>query len=144
MLLMQVVQQWGFINHTVERQLTYFNSSPIRDHVIVWSHPINTLAHLVIAKDNILGPCEFKLQVFQEIGGTKDIVFIGSLTINLSEYANNGLTSRRYLLDECKFNSTIKVKHKKQVLFYVTQITLAFFSIRSSNRVCCSIQHVIE
>ncbi|KAG0736859.1 hypothetical protein G6F57_007210 [Rhizopus arrhizus] len=87
-------------------------SSPIRDHVIVWSHPINSLAHLVIAKDNILGPCEFKLQVFQEIGGTKDIVFIGSLTINLSEYANTGLTSRRYLLDECKFNSTIKLSFR--------------------------------
>ncbi|KAG1176313.1 hypothetical protein G6F70_006430 [Rhizopus microsporus] len=68
--------------------------SPIRDHSIFWGYPINTLAHLVISKDNILGPCELKLQVFQEIGG---------------KYAGSGLVSRRYLLDECKFNSTIKL-----------------------------------
>ncbi|CAO3703994.1 unnamed protein product [Rhizopus stolonifer] len=73
-------------------------SSPIRDHDIFW--------------DNILGPCEFKLQVFQEIGGTKDIVLIGSLKVNLSEYANNGLTNRRFLLDDCKFNSTVKLSFR--------------------------------
>ncbi|ORE14598.1 hypothetical protein BCV71DRAFT_229194 [Rhizopus microsporus] len=83
--------------------------SPIRDHSIFWGYPINTLAHLVISKDNILGPCELKLQVFQEIGGSKDVSFIGKLTVNLSEYAGSGLVSRRYLLDECKFNSTIKL-----------------------------------
>ncbi|KAI8361805.1 hypothetical protein EDC96DRAFT_512572 [Choanephora cucurbitarum] len=66
------------------------------------------MAHLVISKQRILGTCELKLDVFQEIAG-KDTTLIGSLTINLSEYAGLGLTSRRYLLDNCKFNSTIKL-----------------------------------
>lgn len=56
----------------------------------------------------MLGPCELKLEVYQELGG-KDTIIIGDLTINLAEYANSGLTTRRYLLDDCKFNSTIKV-----------------------------------
>lgn len=68
------------------------------------------MAHLVISKQHVLGPCEFKLEVYQELGGSsKDTIPIGSLTINLSEYASSGLTTRRYLLDECKFNSTIKL-----------------------------------
>lgn len=67
------------------------------------------MAHLVISKQHILGPCELRLEVYQELGGSRDTIPIGSLTINLSEYASSGLTTRRYLLDECKFNSTIKV-----------------------------------
>lgn len=66
----------------------------------------------------MLGPCDLKLEVFQELGG-KDTLLIGDLTINLSEYANSGLTTRRYLLDDCKFNSTIKVtKHWAFFFFF--------------------------
>lgn len=71
------------------------------------------MAHLVISRQHILGPCELRLEVYQELGGSRDTTPIGSLTINLSEYASSGLTTRRYLLDECKFNSTIKVNKKK-------------------------------
>jgi hypothetical protein len=66
------------------------------------------MAELVVSKQRTLGPCELRLEVYQELGG-KDTIIIGDLTINLSEYANSGLTTRRYLLDDCKFNSTIKV-----------------------------------
>ncbi|KAI8067337.1 N-terminal C2 in EEIG1 and EHBP1 proteins-domain-containing protein [Thamnidium elegans] len=86
--------------------------APIRDHCIFWGHPISTMAQLIISKQHVLGPCEFKLEVYQELGGSKDTVPIGSLTINLSEYASSGLTTRRYLLDDCKFNSTIKLSIK--------------------------------
>jgi hypothetical protein len=68
------------------------------------------MAELIISKQHVLGSCEFELKVYQELGGSsKDTIPIGSLTINLSEYASSGLTTRRYLLDECKFNSTIKL-----------------------------------
>ncbi|CAO3626938.1 unnamed protein product [Mucor hiemalis] len=71
------------------------------------------MANLVISKQHILGPCELRLDVYQELGGySKDSTTIGSLTINLSEYAGSGLTTRRYLLDDCKFNSTIKLSIK--------------------------------
>lgn len=84
--------------------------APIRDYCIFWGHPISTMANLVISKQHVLGPCELRLDVYQELGGySKDATPIGSLTINLSEYAGSGLTTRRYLLDDCKFNSTIKV-----------------------------------
>jgi hypothetical protein len=82
------------------------------------------MAHLVISKQQVLGPCEFRLDVFQELGGSKDTVPIGSLTINLSEYASSGLTSRRYLLDDCKFNSTIKVSQLRIYVYSLFKLVL--------------------
>jgi hypothetical protein len=84
------------------------NRSPIRDHTIFWGESISTTSELVISKKqgHVLGPCEFKLEVYQE--NARELIPIGNLVINLSEYAESGLTTRRYLLDDCKFNSTIK------------------------------------
>ncbi|KAL0095367.1 N-terminal C2 in EEIG1 and EHBP1 proteins-domain-containing protein [Phycomyces blakesleeanus] len=83
--------------------------APIKDHSIYWNHPISTMVQLVIDKHHVLSPCEFKLEIYQEIGSGKDAEMIGSLTVNLAEYATTGLTTRRYLLEQCKFNSTLKL-----------------------------------
>lgn len=85
-------------------KLTLCNRIPIKDHQVTWNHPINTMVQLVINKQQILGDCELKLEIYQK-GGKE----IGSLLINLSEYAGLGVTTERYLLQNCKFNSTIKV-----------------------------------
>ncbi|KAI8384445.1 N-terminal C2 in EEIG1 and EHBP1 proteins-domain-containing protein [Radiomyces spectabilis] len=87
----------------------YTARESIKDHCIVWNQPANTMVQLIINKHQALNPCELKLEVFQQLGGSKAIVAIGDLTINLSEYSRSGLTTRRYLLDHCKFNSTIKL-----------------------------------
>lgn len=62
------------------------------------------MIQLVINKQQVLGRCDLKLEIFKK-GGKE----IGSLNINLSEYAGSGVTTERYLLHNCKFNSTIKV-----------------------------------
>ena len=67
------------------------------------------MSQLVINKQHVLGACELKLEIFQELSGGKETHSIGSLTINLSEYADSGVSTRRYLLDQSKFNSTVKV-----------------------------------
>lgn len=85
-------------------KLTLCNRIPIKDHQVTWNHPINTMVQLVVNKQQILGNCELKLEIYQK-GGKE----IGSLLINLSEYAGSGVTTERYLLQNCKFNSTIKV-----------------------------------
>lgn len=66
------------------------------------------MAQLVINKQHILGACELKLEIIQELSGGKETQTVGTLSINLSEYAESGVTTRRYLLDHCKFNSTVK------------------------------------
>jgi hypothetical protein len=56
--------------------------------------------HLIVGKDNVLTPCDLKLEVYQELNGGKDTHTIGTLALNLSEYVGSGTTTRRYLLDE--------------------------------------------
>ncbi|KAG1054858.1 hypothetical protein G6F46_010770 [Rhizopus delemar] len=79
-------------------------SVPIKDHQVKWNYPINTMTKLAIDKHQMLNDCELKLEVYQK-GGKE----IGSLSINLSEYAGSGVVTERYLLQDCKFNSTIKL-----------------------------------
>jgi hypothetical protein len=86
-----------------------FNRAPITDHNVVWNQSTTTTVHLIVGKDNILTPCELKLEIVQELNGGKDTHTIGTLMLNLSEYVGSGTTTRRYLLDDCKFNSTLKV-----------------------------------
>ncbi|CAO3697915.1 unnamed protein product [Rhizopus microsporus] len=76
----------------------------IKDHQVTWNYPINTMSKLVIDKHQVLSDCELKLEIYQK-GGIK----IGTLSINLSEYAGSGVITERYLLQDCKFNSTIKL-----------------------------------
>ncbi|KAI9320401.1 EEIG1/EHBP1 N-terminal domain-containing protein [Dichotomocladium elegans] len=73
--------------------------APITDHSVFWNHPIYNTAQLVINKQHVLGACELKIEILQDLSGGKETHSIGSLTINLSEYADSGMTTRRYLLD---------------------------------------------
>ncbi|OBZ89832.1 hypothetical protein A0J61_02130 [Choanephora cucurbitarum] len=82
----------------------------IQDHQVTWNHPINTMIQLIINKQQVLSNCELKLEIFQK-GGKE----IGSLSINLSEYAGLGVTTERYLLENCKFNSTIKLSLRMNI-----------------------------
>ncbi|CAO3692316.1 unnamed protein product [Umbelopsis ramanniana] len=83
--------------------------APITDHNVVWNQSTTTTVHLIVGKDNFLTPCELKLEIIQELNGGKDTHTIGTLMLNLSEYVGSGTTTRRYLLDDCKFNSTLKL-----------------------------------
>ncbi|CAO3612321.1 unnamed protein product [Cunninghamella blakesleeana] len=84
---------------------------PIKDHTVCWNQPIKVISQLVISKQRLLGPCELKIEVFQEIGG-KQTSCIGDLSINLSEYVDAGLNTERFLLNHSKFNSTLKLTIK--------------------------------
>ncbi|CAO3637948.1 unnamed protein product [Cunninghamella echinulata] len=81
---------------------------PINDHTVIWRHSVKTQCELVISKQHLLMPCELKLEIYQEIGGS-NLKQIGSLSLNISEYATLGHITKRYLLEECKFNSLIKL-----------------------------------
>jgi hypothetical protein len=78
---------------------------------------------VVIDKQQFLNSSELKLEVYQK-GGKE----IGSLSINLSEYAGLGVKTERYLLQNCKFNSTLKVHKNKYKKPSMTQLITRFFS----------------
>ncbi|CAO3693807.1 unnamed protein product [Rhizopus stolonifer] len=102
-----LVSGYYYVNWKLKHTSHPAGSTPsvhIKDHQVSWNYPINTMTKLVIDKHQMLHDCELKLEVYQK-GGKE----IGSLNINLSEYAGSGVVTERYLLQDCKFNSTIKL-----------------------------------
>lgn len=131
MLPMQVAWQKGnnICLSIVVMALMTIARAPINDHSVFWNYPINTMAQLVINKQHVLGSCELKLEIIQELSGGKETHTVGTLSINLSEYAESGVTTRRYLLDDCKFNSTVKASDKDDVM--VSFVSLSNLSYNS-------------
>ncbi|KAI9304085.1 EEIG1/EHBP1 N-terminal domain-containing protein [Cunninghamella echinulata] len=100
--------KWKLKNATQSSGIT--TNIPINDHTVIWRHSVKTQCELVISKQHLLMPCELKLEIYQEIGGS-NLKQIGALSLNISEYATLGHITKRYLLEECKFNSLIKVRN---------------------------------
>ncbi|KAJ1920677.1 hypothetical protein IWQ60_006938 [Tieghemiomyces parasiticus] len=82
--------------------------TPIVEHRVTWEEVLSKKVEMVIGKDGVLSPCELQLWVRQEMNQEKPRN-LGVLNINLAEYVREGLTTHRYLLQESKSNSTIKI-----------------------------------
>ncbi|RHZ44755.1 hypothetical protein Glove_709g20 [Diversispora epigaea] len=83
--------------------------SPIKDHSVFWNYKLRNTIQLVIGKDGYLMPCELRLTIKQELSGVKEINNIGRLSLNISEYVGSNSMTRRYLLQDSKINSTLKL-----------------------------------
>ncbi|KAJ2726214.1 hypothetical protein GGI07_000691 [Coemansia sp. Benny D115] len=91
---------------------------PVVNQEVRWAHAVQKTVEVPVSKDGLLMPCELKVAIKQEVYShvrTK----IGSLSVNLSEYARLSASSRRYFLQECKLNCTLKVSPSLSI--YVTQ-----------------------
>ncbi len=82
----------------------------MKNHIVTWNHEFQCEVTMVIGKDEYLQPCELILQLKQEVNGTKNIEDLGEVVIDLAEYANMPTTTRKYLLQEAKINSAIRVE----------------------------------
>ncbi|CAB5385846.1 respiratory complex assembly protein Rmp1 [Rhizophagus irregularis DAOM 181602=DAOM 197198] len=81
----------------------------IKYHSIVWRYKLHNSVQIVIGKDGVLVPCELSIKVKQELNGGKEVNNIGKLLLNLSEYVGLNSMTRRYLLQDSKINSTLKL-----------------------------------
>ncbi|KAJ1892182.1 hypothetical protein LPJ66_006496, partial [Kickxella alabastrina] len=83
-------------------------SMPVVNQEVRWAHAVQKTVDIPISKDGMLMPCELKVSIKQEVYShvrTK----VGALAVNLSEYARLSGSSRRYFLQECKLNCTLKL-----------------------------------
>ncbi|KAJ2161668.1 hypothetical protein GGF46_001261 [Coemansia sp. RSA 552] len=81
---------------------------PVANREVRWAHAVEQPVEIPISKDGTLAPCELRIAIRQEVYShvrTK----VGTLTVNLSEYARLALSSRRYFLQECRLNCTLKL-----------------------------------
>ena len=92
------------------------SKSAIRDHKVSWEYEKILPVRLVIDKHGTLQESEIHLEVLQEYssGARGETIILGNVRLNLAEYVessdegDDGVT-RRYLMQESKINSTLKV-----------------------------------
>ncbi|KAJ3072455.1 hypothetical protein HK102_006229, partial [Quaeritorhiza haematococci] len=65
-------------------------------------------ATIVIGKDGVLLPCEVLIHFKQEVNGGR-AEDVGMVSVNLAEFASSRSTTKRYLLQESRLNSVVRV-----------------------------------
>ncbi|KAI4716030.1 hypothetical protein E4T48_07786 [Aureobasidium sp. EXF-10727] len=91
----------------------------IKDHKVVFDYNKQTPVRLVIGKDQMLQESWIHLEIIQEYSsaGKGERIILGNIKLNLAEYvdtndqghdSDEGVT-RRYLMQDSKINSTLKV-----------------------------------
>ncbi|KAJ1855596.1 hypothetical protein IW147_003761 [Coemansia sp. RSA 720] len=81
---------------------------PVVNCEVLWSHSVRVSVDIPIGKDGMLAPCELRIAIRQEVYSHMRMK-VGALAVNLSEYARLSGSSRRYFLQECKLNCTLKL-----------------------------------
>ncbi|KAK7207680.1 N-terminal C2 in EEIG1 and EHBP1 proteins-domain-containing protein [Myxozyma melibiosi] len=82
--------------------------SPIKEHKAAWNyaHEVEKV-RMTIDRDGMLEERYIMFEVVNEHVTEK--VVLGNLRLNLAEYAKEEATARRYLLQDSKVNSTLKI-----------------------------------
>ncbi|KAJ3305261.1 hypothetical protein HDV03_001859 [Kappamyces sp. JEL0829] len=81
----------------------------ISENRVVWNAGFSIECTMVIGKDGFLQPFELTITVKQEINGGMSSEKLGYVTICLANLAGSGSSTTRYLLQEAKSNSLLKV-----------------------------------
>ncbi|KAG1778743.1 N-terminal C2 in EEIG1 and EHBP1 proteins-domain-containing protein [Suillus placidus] len=86
----------------------------LKEHSVVWEQTLDVMVQMGIGREtNELGDCEAKLVVMQRvIPGDPDAPRnprLGAVTLNLAQYVDAGVVTRRYLLRQSKTNATLKL-----------------------------------
>ncbi|KAI8321270.1 hypothetical protein GQ54DRAFT_186269 [Martensiomyces pterosporus] len=88
---------------------------PVANREVKWSYVVEKSIDIPVGKDAVLTPCGLRVSIKQEVYPHVRVK-IGELAVNLSEYARLSGSSRRYFLQECKLNCTLKLS------IYITQV----------------------
>ncbi|KAG1814213.1 N-terminal C2 in EEIG1 and EHBP1 proteins-domain-containing protein [Suillus variegatus] len=86
----------------------------LQEHSVVWEQTLDVMVQMSITREtNELGGCEAKFVVMQRvIPGDPDAPRnprLGAVTLNLAQYVDAGVVTRRYLLRQSKTNATLKL-----------------------------------
>jgi hypothetical protein len=77
---------------------------------VVWRYTHNVQGlRLNIGRGNMLQEQHIVLEVHQEYSGGRELIQLGIVRLNLAEYARRDGQTRRYLMQDSKINSTLKV-----------------------------------
>lgn len=107
--------KWSLPSSAATEHRGVTDKAIIIDHRAYWSYEKLLLVRLTIDRNQSLHQCDLVLDVVQEFGsgGRGDKNLLGRIRLNLAEYVDKsdeeeGIT-RRYLMQDSKINSTLKV-----------------------------------
>lgn len=119
--------KWHLSSSSAAEHRGRTDKTTIRDHKATWEYSKELAVRLTIEKTQMLQECDIQFEIVQEYhqsarGGR---VVLGNVKLNLSEYTqlpelntrerdpqddgDDGSITRRYLLQESKINSTLKI-----------------------------------
>lgn len=119
--------KWHLSSSSAAEHRGRTNKAEIRDHKAIWDYTKELSVRLTIEKTQMLQECDIQFEVVQEYNsaGRGGRVALGSVKLNLAEYtqihelspaerdpqdeSEDGSITRRYLLQESKINSTLKI-----------------------------------
>ena len=113
--------KWHLPSSTAAEHRGRTPKSLIREHKVSWEYSKDIPVRLTVDRNGMLAECDVHFEILQEYtggGGRGERIVLGNVRLNLSEYVNgeDGEGSgegeevvRRYLLQESKINSTLKV-----------------------------------
>ena len=88
----------------------------IRDHKVIWDYEKTFPVRLIVDRHGMLHALEIHFEVLQEYSSSArgERIALGNVKLNLAEYIDGsddgeGPVTRRYLMQESKINSTLKV-----------------------------------
>ncbi|QRD06323.1 hypothetical protein JI435_117120 [Parastagonospora nodorum SN15] len=113
--------KWHLSHSTAAEHRGRTESCPIRDHKVQYNYDMSLPVRLTVDKNGMLQESFLELEVIQEYTGSGrgERITLGNVKLNLAEYVEQsdlapadgddpGVT-RRYLMQESKINSTIKL-----------------------------------
>ncbi len=109
--------KWHLPSSTSAEHRGRTTKEPIKEHKVIWDYAKVIPVRLTIDRSGMLQDCEIHLEVLQEYssGAKGGRIALGNVKLNLAEYVEGsdvegeeGIT-RRYLMQDSKINSTLKV-----------------------------------
>lgn len=94
------------------------SKTAIKEHKVCWDYEKTLPVRLTVDRNGMLQESEIHFEVLQEysFGARAERIVLGTVRINLAEYVEGSEAegedgiSRRYLMQESKINSTLKVR----------------------------------
>ncbi|KAI9796948.1 MAG: hypothetical protein M1833_005894 [Piccolia ochrophora] len=108
--------KWHIAGSTTAEHRGRTGKAVIKDHKVTWDYNKTLPVRLTVDKHSMLQESYIHFEVLQEysLGSRAERIMLGGVKLNLAEYVESGDgegedITRRYLMQESKINSTLKV-----------------------------------
>jgi hypothetical protein len=110
--------KWHLPSSSSAEHRGHTTKAAIRDHKVTWDYSKTLSVRLTVDRNNVLQELEINFEVLQEYSPSSraERIVLGTVKLSLAEFVGGSddgeeVVTRRYLMQESKINSTLKVCH---------------------------------